>query len=94
MATLFRRYPTLGPARVLDALSFAYDNLELIEADIAREQRMFVAKGGPSVGARPLAQLPLPFDELEAPSERDQAAFVGAQTKGRAASGDGRAAKR
>lgn len=66
VATLFRRYPSLGPARVLDALSFAYDNLELIEADIAREQRLFVAKGGPTVGARPLAQLTLPFDELDA----------------------------
>jgi uncharacterized protein (DUF433 family) len=101
VTTLFRRYPSLGPARVLDALSFAYDNLDLIEADIAREQRMFVAKGGPTVGARPLAQLTLPFDDsltIEGPPGRD---WTGAhypsasvQPPTRAAAGDGRAAKR
>lgn len=61
--TLLKRYPNLGPARILDALSFAYDNQELIQADIDREQALFVQQGGPSVGARPLAQLSLPFDE-------------------------------
>ncbi len=62
--TLLRRYPNLGPARILDALSFAYDNQDVIDADLAREQALFEKQGGPSVGARPLAQLPLPFDEL------------------------------
>lgn len=38
--TLLRRYPQLGPARLLDALSFAYDNLELISADLEREQEL------------------------------------------------------
>lgn len=28
VATLVRRFPHLGPSRVLDALSFAYDNRE------------------------------------------------------------------
>ena len=60
--TLLKRYPNLGPARVLDALAFAYDNPELIEADLAREQALFEQQGGPTVGARPLAQLPLPFE--------------------------------
>jgi uncharacterized protein (DUF433 family) len=60
--TLLKRYPNLGSARVLDALAFAYDNQELIEADIAREQALFEKRGGPTVGARPLAQLSLPFD--------------------------------
>jgi uncharacterized protein (DUF433 family) len=60
--TLVRRYPNLGPARILDALSFAYDNQDLIEADLEREQALFSAAGGPSTGARPLAQLALPFD--------------------------------
>jgi uncharacterized protein (DUF433 family) len=45
--TLFRRYSNLGPAKVLDALSFAYDNPELIEADLEREQRLFDERGGP-----------------------------------------------
>jgi uncharacterized protein (DUF433 family) len=61
--TLVKRYPNLGPARILDALAFAYDNLEVIEADLAREQAMFDQRGGPSVGARPLSQLSLPFDK-------------------------------
>src|SRR5688572_10495120 len=59
--TLVKRYPNLGPARILDALAFAYDNQELIEADIAREQAM-LSQQGPAVGTRPLAQLALPFD--------------------------------
>lgn len=42
--TLVKRYPNLGPARVLDALSFAYDNKSLIEADLAREQELLTAK--------------------------------------------------
>jgi uncharacterized protein (DUF433 family) len=38
--TLLRRYPQVGPARLLDALSFAYDNLELISADLEREHEL------------------------------------------------------
>lgn len=37
--TLLKRYPQLGPARVLDALAFAYDNQALMEADLARERQ-------------------------------------------------------
>lgn len=36
--TLLRRYPHLGPARIFDALAFAYDNLDLITADLLRER--------------------------------------------------------
>ncbi len=60
--TLVKRYPNLGPARILDALSFAYDNQDLIEADLDQEQTLFAATGGAIVGARPLSQLALPFD--------------------------------
>lgn len=35
---LFRRYPTLGWAKLLDALAFAYDNTDLIVADLQRER--------------------------------------------------------
>jgi hypothetical protein len=66
--TLVRRYPNLGPARILDALAFAYDNQDLIEADLEREQALFAQEGGPSVGARPLSQLPLPFEEDAPPA--------------------------
>jgi len=37
--TLIKRYPDLGPARILDALAFAYDNQELIDCDIDRERQ-------------------------------------------------------
>lgn len=37
--TLVKRYPTLGPARVLDALSFAYDHQQTMSADLAKEQQ-------------------------------------------------------
>src|SRR3954451_1996375 len=38
--TLLKRYPQLGPARLLDALAFAYDNLELVLQDLERERAM------------------------------------------------------
>jgi uncharacterized protein (DUF433 family) len=38
--TLLKRYPQLGPARVLDALAFAYDNQALVEADLTRERTL------------------------------------------------------
>src|SRR5690349_19368162 len=63
--TLVKRYPNLGPARILDALAFAYDNQDLIEADLEREQSLFAASGSSIVGARPLSQMTLPFDDSE-----------------------------
>lgn len=36
--TLVKRYPSLGMAKILDALSFGYDNQELMAADRLREQ--------------------------------------------------------
>ena len=38
--TLLKRYPQLGPARVLDALAFAYDNLDLVMQDLDRERAL------------------------------------------------------
>jgi uncharacterized protein (DUF433 family) len=38
--TLVRRYPGLGPAKVLDALSFAYDNQDVMEAEMEYERRL------------------------------------------------------
>ena len=66
--TLLKRYPNLGPARILDALSFAYDNQDLIQADADREQALFDKQGGPTIGARPLSQLSLPFIDESAPA--------------------------
>lgn len=54
--TLLKRYPRLGPGRVLDALSFAYDNREVVEADLARELAAFEAAGKAPLGIRPMEQ--------------------------------------
>lgn len=57
--TLLKRYPALGPSRVLDALAFAYDNPEIVEADLAREASLM----GPQADAVPgaMEQGKLPF---------------------------------
>lgn len=59
--TLVKRYPQLGPGKVLDALAFAYDNLDVLEADIEREREMLAKKGKQPVGMKPFEQLALPF---------------------------------
>lgn len=59
--TLLRRYPKLGPAKILDALSFAWDNQDLIEHDLACEQRLVATEKHSPVGLRPMAQQMLPF---------------------------------
>lgn len=41
--TLVKRYPRLGWAKVLGALSFAYDNLDVMEADLLRERELLEA---------------------------------------------------
>ena len=43
--SLILRYPGLRPEKILDALSFAYDNPELIQADLDREQKFFETRG-------------------------------------------------
>jgi uncharacterized protein (DUF433 family) len=60
--TLIRRYPQLGPAKVFDALAFAWDNPEVMEADMARESKLLERDPGRSVIGRPSArQMDLPF---------------------------------
>jgi uncharacterized protein (DUF433 family) len=58
--TLLRRYPSLGAARVLDALSFAYDHLDLMEADLERERSLVGPVDEPPT---PMRQQDLPFDK-------------------------------
>ncbi len=70
--TLMRRYPNLGPGKILDALSFAYDNIELIQADIDREQHLFEQRGKVDPAERPLSQLALPFAAGSHPDEKQQ----------------------
>lgn len=42
---LLRRYPSLKPAQILTALAFAYDNQDLVQADIEREETLLGAQG-------------------------------------------------
>jgi uncharacterized protein (DUF433 family) len=56
--TLVKRYSTLGWARVLDALSYAYDNQELVEQDLDRERALL--GGDARVDPR---QLPLRYNQ-------------------------------
>jgi uncharacterized protein (DUF433 family) len=42
---ILKRYPQLGPAKVLDSLAFALDNPEVMEADIHREQEILERAG-------------------------------------------------
>jgi len=57
--TLLKRYPQLGPARILDALAFAYDNQDLVEADLTRERALLGPQADEVPGA--MSQEALPF---------------------------------
>lgn len=54
--TLLRRYPQLGPARIFDALAFAYDNLDLITADLVREREALARETGEAPPEEPAPQ--------------------------------------
>ena len=59
---LVRRFPQLGPAKIFDALAFAFDNEEVIEADLAREREL-LQRGGSTPAQKPnhSQQMALPF---------------------------------
>jgi uncharacterized protein (DUF433 family) len=68
---IFKRYPQLGPAKVLDALAFALDNPEVMDADIAREQEILTRAGHREKRrAGATAQIELPFAESKEPPSR------------------------
>jgi uncharacterized protein (DUF433 family) len=58
--TLLKRYPALGPSRVLSALAFAYDNQDLMSADLAREEALLGVEAvvDPVPGAMKQGKLP------------------------------------
>jgi len=68
---ILKRYPQLGPAKVFDALAFALDNPEVIEADIAREEEI-LARAGQKPKRSPDAaqQIELPFGGLSDSAQR------------------------
>lgn len=59
---ILRRFPTLGNAKVFDALAFAYDNPEVMAADMEREREILqrLGKRQPSRPRGP-EQIELPF---------------------------------
>ncbi len=59
---ILKRYPQLGPAKVFDALAFAFDNEEVVSADMAREDD-FLARAGQKAPRKSLnpEQIELPF---------------------------------
>ncbi len=59
--TLIKRYPALGPSKVLDALAFAYDNQDVMAADLAREAKLLSQEEAEKVPGA-MEQTKLPFD--------------------------------
>ena len=59
---ILKWYPQLSPAKIFDALAFALDNPEVMEADIAREQDMIAQRDVKRPKRLPgLRQVQLPF---------------------------------
>lgn len=64
---ILKRYPQLGAAKVLDALAFALDNTEVIEADQAREDEILARAGHrPPRVQSSTDQMELPFADTAA----------------------------
>ena len=62
--TLLKRFPRLGPAKIFDALAFAYDNEEVIVADLQREEQLLDrVESRAKPAASSAQQMILPFDE-------------------------------
>ena len=59
--TLIKRYPQLGPGKIFDALAFAWDNPEVMEADLAREAALLDKDVEKPRAGNPLRQMDLPF---------------------------------
>ncbi len=59
---ILKRYPQLSPAKVFDAIAFALDNPEVIEADMDREAQILDDKSTRKNKRLPgLRQVELPF---------------------------------
>ena len=65
---ILKRYPQLGPAKVFDALAFALDNPEVMEADLKREEEILAKSGERTkrTGSAP-EQIELPFSASRPP---------------------------
>jgi uncharacterized protein (DUF433 family) len=68
--TLVRRFPQLGPAKIFDALAFAFDNEEVVEADLERERALLEKTSTPRrEKAASSAQMALPFSGETPPTQ-------------------------
>jgi uncharacterized protein (DUF433 family) len=56
---ILKRYPQLGPAKVFDALAFALDNQEVVDADLAHEESLLATQR--AARRAESAQIELPF---------------------------------
>jgi uncharacterized protein (DUF433 family) len=72
---ILKRYPQLGAAKVLDALAFALDNEEVVNADLAREDALLVQSGHAPSRSGSTAQIELPFDASAPPAGRPSVAL-------------------
>lgn len=66
--TLVKRYPSLGWAKVLGGLAFAYDNEELVEADLDRERALLEAQ--PNLTDKEPERVPGRMDQTSLPFPR------------------------
>ena len=66
--TILKRYPQLEAAKLFDALAFALDNLEVIEADLEQEREMLERTGARAPGGGRSDQIELPFAAAVTPS--------------------------
>jgi uncharacterized protein (DUF433 family) len=67
---LLKRFPRLGPAKIFDALAFAFDNPEVMDADMAREEQLLSHEQASTVPAK---QMDLPFSARNAESRGNRA---------------------
>ena len=77
--TLVKRYPAIGPAKVLCALAFAYDNQDVLEADLERERAMLDAEAEKVPGA--MEQTRLPFGSRPPGRPRGRVRHVGRRAR-------------
>jgi uncharacterized protein (DUF433 family) len=64
---ILKRYPQLGPAKVFDALAFALDNQEVVDADLAQEDALLATREAPERRGQS-AQIELPFGGAAGPT--------------------------
>jgi uncharacterized protein (DUF433 family) len=65
---ILKRYPQLGPAKVFDALAFALDNEEVVEADLAKEESLLAVKDKARRAESPQIELPFAVAQPAAPA--------------------------